>query len=74
MGSGVGLTVGVDVAAGVGEMLGVTVQPGGRVGKLGKMEQPATEITSQNPKRNRRCFILVLYWQNTKASSGFILV
>ena len=70
MGSGVGMTIGVDVAAEVGVVLGVTVQPGGRVGKLGKMEQPAIETTSQSPKRNLRCFNPFLYWQNPKASSG----
>jgi hypothetical protein len=70
MGSGVGVTVGVKVAAGVEVMLGVTVQPGGMVGRLGRMEQPVIAITSQIPRIRRGNFIPFLYWQNTGESSG----
>ena len=54
--------VGVRVAGEVGEMLGVTVQPGGMVGRLGKREQAVIAVASQNPRMKRMSFILILYW------------
>jgi hypothetical protein len=45
--------VGVDVAARVGDALGVTVQPGGMAGMFGSMEQPAMERASQSPRMKR---------------------
>jgi hypothetical protein len=62
MGSGVGVTVGVNVASGVGDMLGVIVQPGGMVGRFGRMEQAVIATAIQSPKRRRMCFIPFLYW------------
>ena len=71
--SGVGVMVGVNVAAGVGDRLGVTVQPGGKVGMFGRMEQPAMERTSQRLRRRRwYFFILFLYFQKTAASSKVV--
>jgi hypothetical protein len=54
--------VGVRVAGGVGEMLGVTVQPGGMAGRFGKREQAVIAEASQSPRRRRVYFILFLYW------------
>lgn len=46
--------VGVEVASGVGVVLGVRVQPGGRVGKFGKMEHAVIAVASQSPRKKRR--------------------
>jgi hypothetical protein len=54
--------VGVNVASGVGDMLGVIVQPGGIVGRFGRMEQPVIAVISQSPRKRRVYFILFLYW------------
>jgi hypothetical protein len=73
--------VGVRVAGRVGEMLGVTVQPGGMAGKFGKMEQAVIAAASKSPKR-RRCpervegravFIPILYWQKMRPSSEVVI-
>jgi len=53
----------------VGEMLGVTVQPGGMLGRFGRMEQALIAMIIQSPRRRRVYFIPFLYWQNTGASS-----
>jgi hypothetical protein len=71
MGCGVGVAVGVAVEAGVGVRLGVAVPTGDKLGRFGKMEQPAIEKASQSPKRMRRNFMPFLYWQKTGASSGY---
>ena len=69
--------VGVNVASGVGVMLGVSVQPGGRVGKFGRMEQAVIATASKSPVK-RRCpervegrvyFIPFLYWEKMEKSS-----
>jgi hypothetical protein len=62
MGSGVGVTVGVKVASGVGELLGVSVQPGGMLGRFGRKEHAVIAVAIQSPKRMRMYFILFLYW------------
>jgi hypothetical protein len=54
--------VGVNVASGVGELLGVTVQPGGMLGRLGRMEQAVIAVASQSPRRVRVYLIPFLYW------------
>jgi hypothetical protein len=43
-------------------MLGVTVQPGGMVGRFGRMEQAVIATTSQSPEMRRMYFIPFLYW------------
>jgi hypothetical protein len=48
------------VAAGVGLILGVKVQPGGIVGKFGKAEQAVIATASTSPERKRVNFILFL--------------
>ena len=58
----VGVMVGVNVGSGEMVMLGVTVQPGGMVGRFGRTEQAAMDRASQNPSRRRRIFIPFLYW------------
>ena len=73
MGSGVGVMVGVEVASGVEVTFGVSVQPGGMVGKPGRMEQAVLAVASQSLRKTRRLerrrfvegrinFILFLYW------------
>jgi hypothetical protein len=54
--------VGVNVATGVGDMLGVIVQPGGMLGRFGRMEQAVIAVTSQSPEMKRIDFIPILYW------------
>lgn len=62
--------VGVDVGAGVNVWLGVSVQPGGRVGKFGKREHAVNAVASQNPRKMRVVFILFLYWQKRSVSTN----
>jgi hypothetical protein len=69
---GVGVTVGVKVASGVGDWLGVRVQPGGMMGMSGRIEQPAMERASQSLRMRREVFIPFLYWQTTGASSKVV--
>jgi hypothetical protein len=54
--------VGVRVAAGVGVVLGVTVQPGGMAGRFGRTEQAVMAAASQSPVKRRVYFIPFLYW------------
>jgi len=64
--------VGVNVASGVGDRLGVDVKSGGWVGRPGRMEQAVIAAASQSPRMMRSsdakrvegqmCFILFLYW------------
>jgi hypothetical protein len=61
--------VGVEVAARVGVMLGVSVQPGGMVGKFWKMEQADIVTASKSPRKRRMYFIPFLYWQKRETSS-----
>ena len=46
--------VGVEVASGVEVTFGVRVQPGGMVGKPGRMEQAVIAVASQSPRKMRR--------------------
>jgi len=58
-------------------MLGVIVQPGGMVGRPGRMEQAVIAAAIQSPRmrrypervEGRMCFIPFLYWQKTGESS-----
>ncbi len=70
---GVGVMVGVNVAAGEGVRLGVTVQPGGMAGIFSRVEHASRDVASQNPIKRRsvercdrfeECLIIIpfLYW------------
>jgi len=58
-------------------MLGVSVQPGGRVGKFGRMEHAVIATASKSPRKRRCpepvegrvCLIPFLYWQKREKSS-----
>jgi len=52
--------VGVRVASGVGERLGVAVSPGAREGMPAGIEHANIAVTSKRPGKRRGCFILIL--------------
>jgi len=66
---GVAVMVGVSVAGGVGEILGVTVQPGGMVGRPGRMEQAVMAAASKSPRMRRGNFIPFLYRERQVSST-----